>query len=264
MLIRPEEKSVLLVSQPAHAWVTGQLARSWGNDEFPRLSEEVCLAAEQHDIGFLPWEKQPTLNRDTGLPHNFLELPVRTHFEIWTNGIQDMQQFGRYPALLVSMHFTSLARRMGNGRPESDLKIAEKFLEEQEVLQTSLATSLANDFHYDDRSNPKALQESQEIVSLLDWISLQVLFNFREDKIAREVESRPGAANFKLTPRAGAGQTVEVDPWPFRTPTVRLACDGKRLLRTYDDEHEMREAIRAAAPVTVLITLTPPRDGTQV
>ena len=64
MLIREEAKGLLLVSQPMHAWVSGQLARSWGNTAFGHFAppEEVCLAAELHDIGFLEWERCPTFN----------------------------------------------------------------------------------------------------------------------------------------------------------------------------------------------------------
>ena len=41
-----------------HAWVSGQLARAWGNAEFGSVApyEEVCLAAEQHDVGMAEWD----------------------------------------------------------------------------------------------------------------------------------------------------------------------------------------------------------------
>ncbi len=59
---------MLLISQPAHAWVTGQMARQWGNEQFVTLMEEVCLAAEQHDIGFRSWEEAPTWDRSPVCP----------------------------------------------------------------------------------------------------------------------------------------------------------------------------------------------------
>ena len=51
MLVRDDG---LVIGQPAHAWVSGQLARAWGNAAFPAPSprEPVCLAAEQHDVGW--------------------------------------------------------------------------------------------------------------------------------------------------------------------------------------------------------------------
>ena len=59
------------------AWVSGELARAWGNEEFGQFvpPKELCLAAEQHDIGWLLWEQAPTLNPETGYPYRFTELP---------------------------------------------------------------------------------------------------------------------------------------------------------------------------------------------
>src|SRR5258708_3324369 len=86
MLLRKDDEGVIAVSQPAHAWVSGQLARNWREADFAGVREEVCLAAEQHDIGFLAWEQSPTLNPGTGLPYTFLEMPRGMHLEIWTSG----------------------------------------------------------------------------------------------------------------------------------------------------------------------------------
>src|SRR5438093_3702973 len=100
MLHRHEEEGLIVISQAAHAWVSGQLARHWGNDTFGHFApiEEVCLAAEQHDIGFLDWEQAPALNRQTGWPQTFLEMPVAEHLAVWSKGIRQMLRFGRYPA----------------------------------------------------------------------------------------------------------------------------------------------------------------------
>lgn len=255
MLLRQENGSVLLISQPAHAWVTGQLARHWGNQHFPALSEEVCLAAEQHDIGFLPWDEEPTLNSGTGLPHSFLDLPVATHMDLWTRGIQKMLRFGRYPALIVSRHFTSLARRIVTEREGNDRAIVAEFLKRQETLQSRVITSLRADVYYSKRSTEEQIRSDQETVSLLDWISLQVLLNFGEERIARELNFRPGAANFKLTQLSDSGDKVGIAPWPFNRDDVRLVCDARRLYQSYSDETQMRAALRNANPVAVAVEL---------
>ena len=81
MLLRSEGPSVLAIPQQSHAWISGQLARVWGNDRFPSPEpwEEVCLAAEQHDIGMAGWDRDPTFNPETGLPYSFLEMPLEVH-----------------------------------------------------------------------------------------------------------------------------------------------------------------------------------------
>ena len=62
MLLRKDDLDVIAIPQPSHAWLYGQMARPWGNEHFtaPTPYDEVCLAAGQHDIGWLDWEMTPT------------------------------------------------------------------------------------------------------------------------------------------------------------------------------------------------------------
>ncbi len=85
-MLHRKHSGVICITQPMHAWVAGQLARAWGNESFGSFApwEEVCLAAEQHDIGWHRWEGAPTLNTTTGYPHSFTELPTAVSVDIWT------------------------------------------------------------------------------------------------------------------------------------------------------------------------------------
>ena len=60
MVLREDGDGVLCIGQPAHAWVSGQLARAWGNERFGAFAprEEVCLAAAQHDLGMAAWDAE--------------------------------------------------------------------------------------------------------------------------------------------------------------------------------------------------------------
>jgi hypothetical protein len=53
VLHRADPEGLIVIGQPAHAWVSGQIARAWGNERFGHFEpwEDVCLAAEQHDLG---------------------------------------------------------------------------------------------------------------------------------------------------------------------------------------------------------------------
>jgi len=79
MIIPPDQPHdrTITISQTSHSWISGQLARAWSNESFAGFKpfEPICYAAEQHDIGFLSWENQPTLNLETGLPFTFEQLP---------------------------------------------------------------------------------------------------------------------------------------------------------------------------------------------
>ena len=124
MLLRPDGDAVIAIGQPAHAWLSGQLARAWGNERFGAVEpwEEVCLAAEQHDAGMAAWERRPTLNTGTGLPRSFMELTLDEHLDIWHSAAPLVLSQSRYAALLVSMHGTALYERRDLarlGRPRS-------------------------------------------------------------------------------------------------------------------------------------------------
>ena len=111
MLLREEgDGSVLAIGQPAHAWVSGQLARAWGNAAFGEVSprEPVCLAAEQHDIGMALYDLAPRLDPATGLPFPFDRMPFPLHLELWEAAPRRVLAQSRYAALLVSMHGVAL------------------------------------------------------------------------------------------------------------------------------------------------------------
>ena len=57
MVLHEVEDGVVAVGQPSHAWLSGQLARGWGNERFGAVWpwEEVWLGAEQHDLGMAEW-----------------------------------------------------------------------------------------------------------------------------------------------------------------------------------------------------------------
>lgn len=254
MLLRLEDEAgVVLITQPAHAWISGQLARHWGNNEFDVLPEEVCLAAELHDIGFLEWDREPELNPKTGLPFSFLEMPAASHLDLWKKGIREMLRFGRYPALLVSMHFTNIARQQWISDEKKTLSKA--YLEDQEQLQESIKISLYNDYHYGPLVSEETIVQHQQLVSVLDWISLIICLNTKDEKEIPAVPCRQGCVSMKVTRTSLNGPGYRLRPWPFRVPEVNLVCEGRRLLHGYTDAASLREAIRAAAPITLRFSL---------
>ena len=135
MLLRKEGSAAIAIAQPSHAWLSGQLARAWGNGQFraPAHYEEVCLAAEQHDIGWHSWELAPTLNPETGLPHEFFQVPPKVHVELWRDGVRRARNFGLFPSLLVSLHADTIYSRhfdAAKAKPE-DASAVGNFLREQ-------------------------------------------------------------------------------------------------------------------------------------
>ena len=139
MLIRQDSRGAIVIGQPSHAWISGQLARRWGNTRFGSVEpfEEVCLAAEQHDIGMAMWDLEPARNPESGLPASFLQMAIPDHIALWTAAPRRLLRQSRYAALLVSLHGTRLyAHRDVSAFLGLDRSLVLEFLEGQRLTAT--------------------------------------------------------------------------------------------------------------------------------
>ncbi|MBI3762715.1 MAG: DUF3891 family protein [Chloroflexi bacterium] len=103
--------TILIITQPAHAWLSGQIAERWGNANFPTPEprEALLLAAYCHDVGWAEWEAMPRVRSD-GRPPNFTEMEVDDQLANWRRGIRIANSFNSYAAMLVALHATALLR----------------------------------------------------------------------------------------------------------------------------------------------------------
>jgi hypothetical protein len=259
MLFRPDGDAVLAFSQPAHAWVSGQLARAWGNEEVGSFEprEEVCLAAEQHDIGWVTWETRPTLNPKTGRPRTFREMPTATHIELWSQALPFALTLGRYTALLVSLHGTGLYERFGPApdAPAETLETVRAFVERERAAQQRLIDSLSGDPRYARYVDSATLQRNRRLISAWDYMSLVLCGGIDEAVTIPGVPGRVEPFDLTLAPSSGEASAVRVDPWPFAADSVQVIVDARRLTGRFDDESAMRDALDAAEWVSLRIDL---------
>lgn len=242
MLLCHDGDDVIAVGQPAHAWLSGQLARAWGNEAFGAVEpwEEVCLGAEQHDAGLAAWERAPTLNPETGLPRSFMELTLDEHLAAWSSAAPLVLPQSRYAALLVSLHGTALYERLDLDRlPPADADRVRAFLAEQRALQAGLQASL--------NAPETEVRRNQRLVWTWDSLSLGLLLGWAPYEL-RAVPTAHGEVDVAV----GDGT---LDPWPFAADRVALRCEGRRLRGRFDDEPAMRAALAAAPWDTIAIEL---------
>jgi hypothetical protein len=228
MLLRRDGDDVIAIGQPAHAWLSGQLARAWADPLEPW--EEVCLAAEQHDVGMAEWDVAPKLNPETGLPRSFMEVELDDHLEIWWRAAPRMIPQSRYAALLVSMHGTALYERR---RPDAAGKV-QAFLDGQRELQERLGAGF----------DPEQVRRNQRLVWTWDSLSLGLLLDWSPFVL-------------EAVPTYGDIQVVDgtLDPWPFARSTISVRSEGRRLTGRFSDEQAMREALDRAPWVTIELDL---------
>ena len=260
MLHREDPAGLIVIAQPAHAWVSGQLARAWGNERFGAVApwEEVCLGAEQHDAGWAAWEGAPTLNPHTGRPHTFIQLPTLVHVGIWSGAARSALSQSRYAALLVSLHGTGLYERHDYSRdtPE-EARLARDFLTGGHAFEEALVASLRDDPAYAPYAAPEAIARNRRLVAVWDSLSLALCGGLREPREFPNVPAADGATTVTLTPVAGDPTEVTVAPWPFHKATVMLVCEGRRLPDTFADETTMRAALSQAPWLTIITRLRP-------
>lgn len=236
MLHRDVGGGLLLVGQPAHAWAAGQLARAWAEPFAPR--EAVCLAAEQHDVGWTEWELAPELDPVTGRPYVFGALPEPRKLALWSGAAERLLPQSPYAALLVSLHGTLIVERFPP--PPQHAALAEAFLAGERAFQKRLRAAL--------RAGPDEVARNRELVFGWDALSLALVHG---------VTGERDVAGLTLAAEEGDPTRLRVAPWPFRDGAVTVAFEGRVLDETFADEETMRRALEDARWVAVETTLRP-------
>lgn len=231
MLLRRDGDSVIAIGQASHAWVSGQMARAW----HPRVEpyEEICLAAEQHDVGMAMWDLAPALNPRTGLPQSFVEMDLGVHLGLWHAAPARLLSQSRFAALLLSLHGSKLySLRDLAAMPIAEAEQIRDYLSTQRVFQHQLAGELG--------IGPDRLRELQELMFTLDGLSLAVLAPWDPFEIGG------------ITVRG-----LALDPWPFAQPELAVRCEGRRLHGTFEDEQRLHVALEQAERVDLELVLRP-------
>jgi hypothetical protein len=259
----------LIIGQPAHAWVSGQLARAWGNEAFPAPTprEPVCLAAEQHDVGWADADLAP-LPGPAGRPLGFVEYPRAEHVAIWRGAAVRMLAQSRYAALLVSLHGTSLYERIDPDRYEADVAAAiRSYMRGQRELQAELAAGL----------DGGEVDRNRRLI--LAWDRLSLALCYGNATVLEGVPAADGAATIRVAPAASAepassaaGALVRDDeavppdatttaftlaPWPFAAARVVVGCEARKLPGSFADTAALHVALAAAPWVPLRFDLTP-------
>ena len=128
----------LLVPQPAHAVLAGELAA--GSTCFGELPPGITRAIQMHDTGWAASDAQQIQRLrsggpQTGHPVSFVAIPPREVEEAWTASINTVEALSKPGAIIVSRHFSLLA---GHD------PVHQRFLQAEQARQRKLAAS-AND-----------------------------------------------------------------------------------------------------------------------
>jgi Protein of unknown function (DUF3891) len=245
VLVRPDEEGALAIGQLSHAWLSGQLARAWGNDRFPAPDprEEIALGAEQHDIGWARFDLEPRLNSETGLPRNFLELTVEEHLAIWRDAPDLLETQSLHAALVVSLHGRSLSELRARAVPDHAEPL-EAHISDERARQAQLCEVLG--------VSDAALERTRQQMWTWDGLSLALCNRWRPFT-SKDVPSLDGLTDIELRDREDGAVTL--DPWPLASERVEVRCEALRIGARYSDQAAMRRARERWEPVTLRFVL---------
>lgn len=259
MLVRPDGDGALVIGQASHAWISGQLARAWGNERFGALEprEPICLAAEQHDIGWGSWDAEPELDPETGRPYAFTAMPLATHLELLTAGPELLLSQSRHAALMTSLHASALYGRRDLDRetPERAAQIR-AFLDAHRRRQDELREMLRSDPATADQASDEWCHRQQRLLWTWDGLSLALLLDWLPFD-ARDVPTAEGMETLRVRWREQR-RSATIDPWPFtRREPLTVSCEARRLTAPARSTAELRAALAAAPWLTLSYELTP-------
>jgi hypothetical protein len=254
VLHRAHPEGTIVIGQAAHARLVGTVARSWGWPPFvpPPCMDETLLAAEQHELGMMPWEIAPTLNPATGLPHAYVELSRMEHLALWRDAGPMMRTQSRYAALLVSRHGVWIFSQY-EGQPDDPAERAAvaAYLRRERAFQTRLRASLAVEPEYREAVRLLALRQSHMIFTIWDRIAVHACYGvpvlaWGVPAVYRWERVPTASGPTDLTIAHVAPDHWTLDPWPFIADEVRLRGEGRLLRERYTDQAAMRAALDAA------------------
>ncbi len=185
----------LLVPQPAHAVLAGELAAGLLDTAFGELPAEIRQAIQMHDTGWASSDAQQIQRLRSGPPEgkavSFVAVSPAEASEAWTASIESVEALSKTGAIVVSRHFSLLAQH--------DQAHHQRFLQAEKSRQRKL----------EGRQKVEDLQRWTAALGFCDLVSLYLLTG-----LSREVE-------FPLAhPASLQAQT---------SPRVRLQIDGRNL-----------------------------------
>src|SRR6185437_6185197 len=212
MMYRSEGGRELSISQPAHAWISGQLLRRFAAP----LSETLLFAAEMHDLGWLDWERAPPFDALAGRPPSFREVGAAEHAPMWTAGVEAaLAAWGPQVALLISRHGGRIYRRFGlPSAGPLDARAIRAYLAAQAPREAEWAVACGLD--------DAELERQSMLIAFVDALSLAVCGALR-------APARLEAPGSEVQLAAAGPYDLSLTPWPFAGGAFEIEGQGRPL-----------------------------------
>ncbi len=262
MITRREGEGWRLITQPAHAWLSGELAAAWGSAACrgPEPFAAVTLAARLHDLGWLALDEAPVLDAQ-GAPRNFMDTPLEDTASTWRRAVAHLRLWDPYAAILVSQHATTIYEgRLARGAdPVAEAATVQGLLAEQATWRAELRAVLVDHPRYRACLADGALRDAYRWLRLCDLLSLIICSDAlpARGELADVPGPTPGEYLVMRYERPDRG-SLRLAPWPFAASELRLSVETRRLANgRFDGVDALRAAVAAAAWSTQDVLIAP-------
>jgi hypothetical protein len=258
MIVRTDQRMLLLVRQTDHMVLAGQLADAWGNDRFARPVPfgPLARAAYEHDVGWAGWEAAPRVDPATRRPYQFTDLPVEEHLAFYRQGVNAVAAKDDHAGLLVNLHCQGFHNQRFGTTPEMTLRRLPA--DQEAAVRRSLAALQAQQRELGRRArvDEPTLWTQYELLQIYDRLSLYLCMPPQREAAIGPAPAGVGGESVTLALRPGGGNEVVVVPWPFRERSLVLGVAARRIPhRDYTSDDDLRQTLAAADAVTLTYAL---------
>ena len=201
----------LLVPQPAHAVLAGELAAGLVTASFGELPPEIVRAIQMHDTGWAASDAQQIQRLRSGGPQagkaapvSFVAIPPGEAAEAWTASIDTVEALSKIGAIIVSRHFSLLAQH--------DQAHHQRFLQAEKLRQRKLGSS--------SMASGEDLERWTAALGFCDLVSLYLVSG-----LSSQVEfplAHPASPQAQTAPRVK--MQIEGRTLRFTPETLRAGC----------------------------------------
>lgn len=227
MIVREQGAALLLVTQPDHAALAGQIMAAWQSGAFvrPEWREAALAATREHDNGWTEVDAHPTISPASGRPFDFINIPAPVKRSIWPRAVVRLAPARPDVAALVAQHALALF----DGFREQD-EWREFLTRMEQARDQHLAAIGLRPF-----GSRQEFLRAYRVIFMGDLLSLIFCCGW----------TRPFAeAGYHLALR---DERLTVSPDPFGGAEVPLSIQSRAIpVRRYGSDDELRDAVASA------------------
>jgi hypothetical protein len=225
MIVRKHDGSLLLITQPDHAALSGRIMETWTGLDVAERRDSILRAVSGHDTGWREPDSAPMVDPSSGHILDFVVAPLAVRQGVWPRGVASVAD-DPWAAALIAQHAVTVYDRY-RGDPAWNT-----FFDDMAAMRDAHRQRTSLDH--------ETLLREYAFVRLGDLASL-VFCNQWSD------EQRFGGFVMRID---GSGLVVSPDPFDGRTVAFEI---GAREMpdRTYSSDADARAAFESAAWTTL-------------